>query len=214
MGGEEILDEAAELDSFVGSDEEADLDRLDEEEEEEDLSSSLSETTTDEELMSPTTLAERDKKRIAKDEKRLQLDLSKHRELLVDSQKMNQSLKRCLGWTEELIKEGRKALEYQVRVSDVKIGGRILEAEELEGGDAFNMETSSDEDATIGQGGSLLAPWTPDGADERPRRESDLSDMIDFSKADRDSGIDLDGLPPSLRSLLSPMEEHGYHPLS
>lgn len=61
-----------------------------------------------------------------RDERRLQLDLSKHQELLVDSQKMNQSLKRCLDWTEVLIKEGHKALAYHVRVSDVELGGRVL----------------------------------------------------------------------------------------
>ncbi|OAR00299.1 hypothetical protein LLEC1_03791 [Akanthomyces lecanii] len=61
-----------------------------------------------------------------RDEKRLQLDLTKHQELLIDSQKMNQSIKRCLSWTEALIKEGQKALEYHVRVSDVEFGGRVL----------------------------------------------------------------------------------------
>lgn len=67
----------------------------------------------------------------APDEKRFSLDLSKHQELLVDSQKMNQSLKRCLGWTEELIKEGKKALEYNVQVSDIELGGRVLAPDEL-----------------------------------------------------------------------------------
>ncbi|PNP85736.1 hypothetical protein FNYG_00792 [Fusarium nygamai] len=61
-----------------------------------------------------------------RDEDRLQLDLTKHRELLVDSQKINQSIKRCLNWTEVLIKEGQKALEYKVRVTDVEFGGHIL----------------------------------------------------------------------------------------
>jgi hypothetical protein len=60
------------------------------------------------------------------------LDLSKHRQLLVDSQKMNQSIKRCLGWTEELIKEGSRALAYRVKVSDVELGGRVLSRDEEE----------------------------------------------------------------------------------
>ena len=64
---------------------------------------------------------------LKRDERRLQLDLTKHQELLVDSQKMNQSIKRCLDWTEVLIKEGQKALAYHVRVSDVEIGGRVLD---------------------------------------------------------------------------------------
>jgi hypothetical protein len=77
-------------------------------------------------------MAENDLRHRKKDEKRLQLDLSKHQQLLIDSQKMNQSLKRCLGWTEELISEGKKALEYHVRVSDVELGGRVLAPDEVE----------------------------------------------------------------------------------
>ncbi|PNY28541.1 Uncharacterized protein TCAP_01534 [Tolypocladium capitatum] len=74
----------------------------------------------------PLSPSEKLAARRMRDERRLQLDLTKHQELLVDSQKMNQSLKRCLDWTQVLIKEGQKALEYHVRVSDVKIGGRVL----------------------------------------------------------------------------------------
>lgn len=77
--------------------------------------------------VSPSVMAERDAKHRKRDEERLQVDLSKHQQLLVDSQKINQSIKRCLDWTEVLINEGRKALEYQVRVSDVEIGGRVLD---------------------------------------------------------------------------------------
>lgn len=86
--------------------------------------SSLSETETDSASLSPRLVAERDARHGRQDEKRLQLDLSKHQELLIDSQKINQSIRRCLQWTEELIKEGQKALEYQVRVSDVEINPR------------------------------------------------------------------------------------------
>ncbi|KAJ5201372.1 uncharacterized protein N7498_006035 [Penicillium cinerascens] len=85
----------------------------------------------DEGILSPDSLAEHDAKHRAHDEKRFMVDLARHQELLVDSQKMNQSLKRCLGWTEELIKEGRKALEYSVRVQDIELGGRVLSPEEL-----------------------------------------------------------------------------------
>jgi hypothetical protein len=85
----------------------------------------------DEGVMSPDSLAEHDAKHRAQDEKRLLLDVARHQELLVDSQKMNQSLKRCLGWTEELIKEGRRALEYNVHVQDVELGGRVLSPDEL-----------------------------------------------------------------------------------
>ncbi len=89
-----------------------------EEEEEEDFYSDSDSGSGD---ISPNALSLRDAKHRRRDEERLQLDLSKHQQLLIDSQKMNQSLKRCLGWTEELIKEGKRALEYQVRVSEVNI---------------------------------------------------------------------------------------------
>ncbi len=80
----------------------------------------------DSSLLSPTSHTAHDTRHSTRDEKRLMLDLSKHRQLLIDSQKMNQSIKRCLNWTEELINEGKKALEYHVKVSDVEVGGKVL----------------------------------------------------------------------------------------
>lgn len=88
-------------------------------------------SAVEEGVRSPDSQAEHDAKHRAHDEKRFMLDLARHQELLVDSQKMNQSLKRCLGWTEELIKEGQKALDYHVHVQDVELGGRVLSPEEL-----------------------------------------------------------------------------------
>ncbi|KAH8690107.1 hypothetical protein BGW36DRAFT_390221 [Talaromyces proteolyticus] len=80
---------------------------------------------------SPGSLADHDARHRVSDEKRFMLDLAKHQELLVDSQKLNQSLKRCLGLTEELIKEGKRALDYNVHVNDVEVGGRVLAPEEI-----------------------------------------------------------------------------------
>ncbi|KAI1109753.1 hypothetical protein F5Y14DRAFT_466363 [Nemania sp. NC0429] len=77
--------------------------------------------------VSASVLAERDAKHRPRDEERLQVDLSKHQQMLTDSQKLNQSIRRCMNWTEELIKAGKKALEYKVRVSDVQLGGRVLD---------------------------------------------------------------------------------------
>ena len=90
----------------------------------------LDESDTSACTLSPGAQAARDARRRVQDEKRLRLDLSKHQELLVDSQRMNQSLKRCFGWTEELILEARKALEYRVHVSDVALGGRVLHTDD------------------------------------------------------------------------------------
>ncbi|KAK3187177.1 hypothetical protein K4F52_004081 [Lecanicillium sp. MT-2017a] len=114
-----------------------------------------------------------------RDEKRLQLDLTKHQELLIDSQKMNQSIKRCLNWTESLIKEGQKALEYHVRVSDVEFGGRVLappdDDDDDDGDDDdapfHGSDTAQDPDATLEAPGGKVQPDrdsgielpTPDG---------------------------------------------------
>ncbi|KAI9797059.1 MAG: hypothetical protein M1833_005664 [Piccolia ochrophora] len=107
-----------------------DLDGSDGSEEDEGLSLSTDESDGEDGSRSPNTLAESDARHRAHDEQRLRLDLAKHQELLVSSQRMNQSLKRCLAWTEELIGEGRRALDYHVRVADVKLGGRVLPPEE------------------------------------------------------------------------------------
>lgn len=88
---------------------------------------SLSDTDSASSDVSASVLAERDAKHRPRDEERLKLDLSKHQQMLIDSQKINQSIKRCMDWTEELIKDGKKALEYKVRVSDVQLGGRVLD---------------------------------------------------------------------------------------
>jgi len=82
---------------------------------------------------SPTSAHVRAAPQRAKDEKRLQLELSKHQEILLDSQRMNQSLKRCLGWTEDLIQEGKRALAYQAKVNEEDIKGRVLTPDEVEG---------------------------------------------------------------------------------
>ncbi|KYK57568.1 hypothetical protein DCS_04579 [Drechmeria coniospora] len=116
--------------------------------------------------LSPDTRLNARRKR---EERRLQLDLTKHQELLVDSQKMNQSLKRCLDWTENLIKEGQKALEYHVRVSDVELGGRVLAPPD-----------EDDEDSE-----SLVVDATSRSSD------SGLEQSRDKLETDPDSGVEL-----------------------
>ena len=146
-----------------------------EEEEEEDLYSDSDSGSGD---LSPGALALRDARHRFKDEERLQLDLSKHQQLLVDSQKMNQSLKRCLGWTEELIKEGKRALEYQVRVSEVTLGGRVLAPEDIE-----------DQD----EGSEAAGDDTIPGAKFELEHSIETGDKLDWGESlpDRDSGIEL-----------------------
>lgn len=172
------------------------LDRLPEmsedEEDEDDEPEDSSDSSFDENVMSPTALAERDAAHRLRDEKRLQLDLSKHRELLDDSQKMNQSLGRCLTWTEELIKDAQKALAFKVNVSDVKLGGRVLSSDE-------QHDDDQEEESK-----ALLSPWTP------PHRPVDIdsSPVSVTGGKERDSGVDLDSMQPMLAglpSIISPL---------
>ena len=126
---------------------------------------SSEEESIDDGSLSPGAMAESDARHRERDEKRLQLDLSKHQQLLIDSQNMNQSLKRCLGWTEELIKEGKKALAYHVRVSDIELGGRVLAPDEVE--DTDNESLSDFGPNALNQ---LTAEATNSGYQEADRK--------------------------------------------
>lgn len=190
--GRFTADTISSLEDFttVGVPETEDLSDMSEEEHEEIDSEDHSDSSFDESVMSEGALAERDEAHRLRDERRLRLDLSKHRELLADSARMNQSLKRCLNWTEELIKDGQKALAYQVRVSDVQLGGRVLEPEE-------QLDVDQDEESR-----GLLSPWSP------PHRDTNPMDGSPPSNPDRDSGIDIEGMKTAmygLQSFISPL---------
>lgn len=150
----------------------------------------------------PST-AMRDARHQKRDENRLQVDLSKHQQLLVDSQKMNQSLKRCLGWTEELIRDGKRALQYQVKISEVDLGGRV-EPEEGEqpyiydGAELWDHNHADDRDPGSNDEHDRSGSEDDGDPDEsmelrierlRPADESDGNKMAQ----DRDSGIVLPG---------------------
>jgi hypothetical protein len=127
------------------------LDELSEEDEEEEPEESSDESSSGESgSLSASAIAEREEKKLAKDSKRLRLDLAKHREILVDSQKLNQSLRRCMAWTEMMIKDGRKALEYK---AEAELGGRVLDQDDL-------PEHTHDVDDGEPRH-SLLSSWTP-----------------------------------------------------
>lgn len=114
-----------------------------------DRRSSFSTTST-----SNPTGSQQDR-RLAEDSRRLEVDLARHKELLVQSQMMNQSLKRCMFATEGMIEEGRRALDWKVR-DNVGVGGRVLVAE----GDGGREH---DDDAT---GESAAEISDADGEDE------------------------------------------------
>ncbi|KAI0457330.1 hypothetical protein F5B21DRAFT_512634 [Xylaria acuta] len=135
---------------------------------------SFSDTDSTSSGLSPSIIAERDAKHRPRDEERLQLDLSKHQQILVDSQKINQSIKRCLDWTEELIDDGKKALEYKVRVSDIQLGGRVL--------DPLDEEDENPK---------LLLSDDTNALDVKPTEVSETSTSWGIEPQDRDSGIEL-----------------------
>jgi len=176
--------------------EEAESDEESEIEDDDDLSGSGESEAPD-----TAARAEKDAKRRQRDERRLQVDLSKHQQLLIDSQKINQSIRRCLGWTEELIKEGKKALAYQVTLGESElggrvltageIGGRVLTAEEIESRDREEEEETNTNVSEAEYRDELSRPDSPMG-DEDSNTEGDENDGF-WSKdpLDRDSGIEL-----------------------
>lgn len=103
---------------------------------------------------SPTSRAGRTR---FQDPKRPELNLATHRALLLDDQKLNQSIKRCLAQTESLIASGKTALEYQARApTPENLGARVLTPDDTE-------------DSMLGQGQGLLSPspWTGSNPFER-----------------------------------------------
>ncbi|RSL44332.1 hypothetical protein CEP53_011274 [Fusarium sp. AF-6] len=166
------LADLSEEDSAAPSEDEEEHDSLDDS----DLSMTDSVSASDALDPNDEKTLEKAAARRRRDERRLQLDLSKHRELLVDSQKINQSIKRCLNWTEILIKEGQKALDYKVRICDVEFGGHVLpplgddEDEDLDD-DILTQDDDLDQD-TEDTGLEPPLPW-------------------EKSSQDRDSGIEL-----------------------
>ena len=161
----------------MSDDEESDAEDEEEEEPEEE---SLSDTESDTENLSPEQMAERDEKHRNRDEKRLKLDLTKHQQLLVDSQKINQSIRRCLDWTEELIKDGKKALAYKVQLSDVKLGGKVLSP--LDEPDEDLSSRQDDDDDIVDSTAKLDSLLAEVGR---------ISDFTLDQPQDRDSGIEM-----------------------
>ena len=80
------------------------------------------------------------------DQDKPSLDLSAHRLLLLESQKMNQSIKRCLNHSDALIAVGRQALQQQAQQAETEnLGPKVLTPDE------YNEHS-------IEQGQGLLSP--------------------------------------------------------
>lgn len=150
--------------------------------------------------LSPTAQADSDARYRARDQKRLQIDLEKHRELLLDTQKMNQSLKRCLCWTEDLIRDGRKALDHQVRSADVRLGGRILTED-----DRDDASVAATEDDTL----HANKPNTdsPGALGIWQHHDEFSGPSFDGEGTDRDSGIEADHPTSNFGVLLQQLDK-------
>lgn len=151
-------------------------------------------------LASPTARA----RQRARDEKRLILDLTKHQQMLLDSQKLSQSIKRCLTRTEELIRDGTKALDYRVAIADVQIGGRVLN----------NDEDDHHEDIAREEGRKgLLSPgveigdWLEGGLWVSQRPSNALSGEDDGSKRPAVEELEVSDAVQGIVDSPEPMEE-------
>ena len=165
---------------FEGSDDESALPHLDgslsgrpSSPFEEDVSD-LDEFDSDEDATSSSVALDRTSKEArqrAKDEAQLKADLRKHRELLLDTARVNRSLQRCLAWTEDLIKDGQRALE---RKEEVTLGGRVLDEDE-------DDETAEEEDEE-------------EDEDEEGDLAAEMRDMEAFLSigTQRDSGVEME----------------------
>lgn len=111
------------------------------------------------------------------------LDLSAQSTLLEESQKLNQSIKRCLGHAESMLASGKKALESGTKLpDDGPLGARVLSPEEIEG-DADNRR----------QG--LLSPVAGNSSNIENPWERSLAQSID--------SIGAKEVPAELASMLS-----------
>lgn len=203
------------LTEMTGGDEDIDLDaggNLSSEADEDLLFDPYDETRS---LSSSASSPPPDRSSFGKDTKRLELDFSRHRLLLVDSQKLNQAIKRCFDTTESLISDGKKALEYQIDVSEIentppspqKRGGRVLEP--------------SEDDEDIGHSGQgLLSPAIVSSSE--PMNPWDIHDHAQNENnngplpEETNSDWDIEGIGVATSSpLASPAPTPpSYHPFS
>ena len=115
-------------------------------EDEEDLDELLSNLSTTSTKSQPSSSNGRAGRARFQDPARIQLDLDAHRALLIDSQKLNTSIKQCLSQSESLLSSARRALEYQgLPHIPENLGARVLTPDD-------------DEDGVHGGGQGLLSP--------------------------------------------------------
>ncbi|GAB7338042.1 hypothetical protein MBLNU457_4411t1 [Dothideomycetes sp. NU457] len=186
---------------------------------EEDVSDMLSSSSESEDNDTTSTTSQDAAVLRAKDEERIRRDLRKHRELILDTARMNRSLQRCLTWTEDLIKDGKKALDHAVRSEEVRLGGRILSEDDesvtrpstaaaTEAGTETETEVESvvadDEEARAEDMSGVeaflgLGPWRNE-VDAAAGGEEGTALSMESPRTDRDSGIEIQKIRKCSRS--------------
>lgn len=137
------------------------------------------------------------------------VDLAGQRVLLLDSQRLNQALKRCLGRTDELIADGKKALEYMVNTGEVtSVGPRVLAPDDRNGefelgrgllspGLDERLENPWDRPRSVDDGWHLPEPDPPEAKSQNTRDlESDpMATQVEnvekalYDMPEKDSGL-------------------------
>lgn len=131
-------------------------------------------------------------RRRTRDEKKLLRDLARHRQLLIDSQKLTQSIQRCVNNTDEMIREGRGALAYQVGVGEVKIGGRVLRHDDDENENENENEQGDEGMSEVDT--SDLTPETRQQHQQTPDPQTQLLNRASSTRALEDASMWFQGL--------------------
>ncbi|KAL8902585.1 MAG: hypothetical protein Q9207_004570 [Kuettlingeria erythrocarpa] len=140
------------------------------------------------------------------------IDFSAQRSLLLDSQRLNQALKRCLSCTDELIADGRKALDYKVNTGEAtNLGPKVLtpddRVEELELGRGL---------LSPGIYEKIENPWEPTNSEGglRGAAETDGLERLMFDNPAHNgtdnTGVEeeeLDALDPEVDELLNAIQQ-------
>lgn len=109
--------------------------------------------------------------------------------MLIDSQKMNVAIQQCLRITDQLIKDGDKALEYQVDLKDVIAhDAHDDDTDEEISRQALQTRYSNldNQGQKLSAAESFFETW---GA--LSTRTSSFNPELDAEPTDRDSGIDV-----------------------
>lgn len=153
-------------------------------------------------------------RRRTRDERRLLQDLQRHQQILIDSQKLTQSIQRCLNCTDELIRDANKALSYQVEPEEVRIGGRVLihDDEELSEVDfsRVNQSTNKTQQSLLGtavlkttlEEASMWLSGLPsmnESSDPKPHDQTIIQPQPALTQSPSPS--------PTLKSIISPQKD-------